>query len=76
MQVYAGFGQKGPFKANNNTLQGRVVEFAPGEQSNDRSTLHSVCGNHMFGGVKTLRLQARSHSPTKFRPLTSAGVSK
>ena len=34
-----------------NTLQGRVVEFAPGDQSLDRSTLHSVCEKiHLFEG--------------------------
>ena len=30
--------------------QGRVVEFAPGEQSVDRSTLHSVCRKSFFWG--------------------------
>ena len=56
--------------------QGRVVEFAPGEQTVDRSTLHSVCGKVSYVRVKALMPclpQARSHSPTKFRPLTSAG---
>ena len=57
--------------------QGRVVEFAPGEQTVDRSTLHSVCGKVSYVRVKALpcllSAQARSHSPTKFRPLTSAG---
>ena len=35
-------------KAKSNTFQGRVVEFAPGEQSVDRSTLHSVCWKKSF----------------------------
>jgi len=43
-----------------NDFQGRVMEFAPGEQGVDRLTIPSV----------------RSHSPTKVRPLTSVGVSR
>ena len=77
------------FERGVNTLQGRVVEFAPGEQSVDRATLHSVCKEnihanctqniHLYGReLQTAKTdhQARSHSPTKFRPLTSAGVAK
>ena len=77
------------FERRVNTLQGRVVEFAPGEQSVDRATLHSVCKEnihtnctqniYLYGReLQTSKTdhQARSHSPTKFRPLTSAGVAK
>ena len=77
------------FERGVNTLQGRVVEFAPGEQSVDRTSLHSVCKEkihtnctqniYLYGReLQTSKTdhQARSHSPTKFRPLTSAGVAK